>query len=352
MSKRIGLYADATVIGGAERSMLHLAAAYRGTAELVICSPSEAVLAEAARMCPQTPTALVPPSASTRSALRAHRSVFHALRLDLVQLTLCNPFAARVAHAAAWSLRRPVVAVEQLVLPSQRRRGAVLKRLASRSLAGHVAVGSASADDLHRFFGIARSTVTVIHNGVPDRAVVPVKTPGGTTVGSAARLEAQKSLHLLVDAVAELPGVRLVLIGDGSLRDQLLAQAAALGAADRVRVTGWVDDPRPIVAGLDVFALPSQAESFPLSIVEAMLSGVPVVASDVGSVRDAVVPGRTGMLVPAGQVAPLTEALRTLVDDPTLAARLAAEARTVARARFTDTVMAERYDDLWRSILS
>jgi glycosyltransferase involved in cell wall biosynthesis len=88
-----------------------------------------------------------------------------------------------------------------------------------------------------------------------------------------------------------------------------------------------------------------------LSIVEAMLSGVPVVASDVGSVRDAVVPASTGILVPPGEVEPLVHALRTLVEDRALAMRLADQARTVARARFTDTVMAERYDALWHSIL-
>ena len=353
-TKRIGLYADAAVIGGAERSMLHVATAYRGAHELVICSPSDAVLDEAGRLCPDIARARVAHANSPVAAFRAHRAALRDLRLDLVQVTLCNPFAARVAMAAAWSLRLPVIAVEQLVLPSQRRRGAVVKRLLSRGLAGHVAVGSASADELRRFFGIPRRSVTVIHNGVPDRRVEPRRSAlaaRGPVIGSAARLEAQKSLHTLVDAVADVPHAQLVLLGDGTLREPLLAQAAERGIADRVCVTGWVDDPLPLIAGLDVFALPSRAESFPLSIVEAMLTGVPVVASDVGSICDAIVPGRTGLLVPPGEVAPLAAALRSLIDDQAFAEQLAGAARDLAREQLTDVVMAQRYAALWAEVL-
>lgn len=348
----VALYSDSRVIGGAERSMLHLAAAHAAEARLVICSPAAELLEEAERLVPAVPRHLVPSGGSFAADVAHHRRAFRAVGADLVQVTLCNPFAARAAQLAGFTARLPTVAVEQLVLPSRRRQGAVLKSIWSRPLAGHVAVGNRSADDVATWFHLPRSRVTVIHNGVPDLAVTPVRHGDGPVIGCAARLEDQKNLHLLVGAMAELPSATLVLIGDGSRRGALERQAEADGVADRVHFLGWLDDPRPHVAGFDLFVLPSQAESFPLSIVEAMLHGVPVVASDVGSVADAVVHGRTGLLVPEGDRAALAAAVRRLLADPGERAALAAAARAHAEAQFTDTVMAQRYDELWRRVLA
>ncbi len=209
--------------------MINLVNAYQGEAELVVCGNHAELLDEVRTLAPDATTYQVASRHSTVGAISDHRRAFRARHLDLLQVTLCNPFAARPAMLAAFSARIPVVAVEQLVLPSRRRRGRILKNLLSRPLAGHVAVGSRSADDLGRFFGVSRRSVTVIHNGVPAPAAKPVDFDDRPVIGCAARLEDQKSIHVLVDAMAQLPDVRLVLVGDGERRPDLEARGPRAG---------------------------------------------------------------------------------------------------------------------------
>jgi glycosyltransferase involved in cell wall biosynthesis len=280
-----------------------------------------------------------------------HRKAFRDLKLDLLQVTLCNPFTARPALLAGYSLRIPTIAVEQLVLPAQRRRGALLKHATALPLAAHVAVGSASADDIHTFFGIRRSSVTVIHNGVAEETVEPIAFTTRPVVGCAARLEDQKHIDLLLEALAELDHINAVIVGDGYRRGDLERQAASLGMVDRVDFVGWVADARPFIAGFDVFVLPSRDEAFPLTIVEAMFNSTPVVATDVGSVREAVVDGVTGLLVPPDDATAIVAAVRRILDEPGLADRLTANALTLARERFTSRAMADAYDRLWTRVL-
>ena len=252
---------------------------------------------------------------------------------------------------AGLTLRLPTTAVEQLVLPARRRQGRLLTRLMAAPLAAHVAVGRATADDLQRYFGIPRSSITVIHNGVPDDDVEPISFPSRPVVGCAARFEDQKRLDVLLQAAARLPAVQVVLVGDGSGRPALEELATSLGIRERVSITGWQADARPYIAGFDVFVLPSRDEAFPLTIVEAMLSSTPVVATDVGSVREAVIDGETGLLVPPGDPAALAIAIGRVLDDPGLGARLAANARALATEEFTSTAMADAYDRLWTDVL-
>jgi glycosyltransferase involved in cell wall biosynthesis len=349
---RVGLYSDSAVIGGAERSLLNLVKSYRGNAELVLCSPSEDFLSECASAVPNARTHLVSSRKPFLQAVLDHRKAFLELELDLLQVTLCNPFTSRPALFAGYSRRIPTIAVEQLVLPSQRRRGRLLKYVTARPLAAHVSVGSASADVIHELFGLRRSSITVIHNGVPDEVVEPISFSVRPVVGCAARHEDQKRVDLLLDAVAELDDVRAVIVGDGSRRRDLERQAAMLGVLDRVEFVGWTADARPHIAGFDVFVLPSRDEAFPLTIVEAMFNSTPVVATDVGSVREAVIDGVTGLLVPPDDVAALVAAVRRILDEPGLRVTLTANALALATERFTARAMAEAYDRLWTDVLA
>jgi glycosyltransferase involved in cell wall biosynthesis len=214
-----------------------------------------------------------------------------------------------------------------------------------------VVVGEESARELQRFYGISPRTVRVIHNGIPDIAVEPVELDGRPVVGCAARLEDQKQLDVLVQAMVAIPRARLVLVGDGSKRQDLEALATELGVADRVSFVGWVADARPWIAAFDVFALPSRNEAFPLTIVEAMLSGTPVVATSVGSISEAVHHGTTGFLVPSGDADALATVIRSVLDDPALREQIAVAAGRLARERFTAATMIERYSDAWQEVL-
>jgi glycosyltransferase involved in cell wall biosynthesis len=352
-SRRIGLYSDGETVGGAERAILNLVSAYRGDAELVVVTTSSEFIDAVTADSSQVETHLLSPRRSAAAAIRDHRAALRSLDLDLLQVTRNNPFAARPAVLAGLSLRMPTIAVEQLVLPARRRRGRLMTRVMAAPLAGHVAVGKASADDLRDQFGIPRGSITVIHNGVPDDdELEPMSFPTRPVVGCAARFEDQKQIDQLLRAAARLPAVQIVLVGDGTRRVALEQLATSLGLDERLTIIGWKPDARPAIAGFDVFVLPSRDEAFPLTIIEAMLSSTPVVATDVGSVREAVIDGETGLLVRPGDVGALAAAIGRVLDEPGLGARLAANARAKAASEFTSEAMACAYDRLWSDVLA
>jgi glycosyltransferase involved in cell wall biosynthesis len=243
-----------------------------------------------------------------------------------------------------------VVAVEQLPLPlseRQRRR----KLATSRRLGAHVAVGHRSARELERDIGLPHGSIQVVHNGVPDVPVTPVpRVSDGPVVGTLGRLDTQKGYDVLVSALAELPGVHAVLVGDGPEREPLERLAGELGVSERVHILGWHDRPRAFLTSFDVFALPSRYEGFPLSIVEAMLAGLPIVASDVGSIAEALDEERAGVLVQPDDPAGLARAIGALLADDERRARLGAHAREVASARHTSRAMAEGFLRIYESL--
>jgi glycosyltransferase involved in cell wall biosynthesis len=216
-----------------------------------------------------------------------------------------------------------------------------------------VAVGERAAREIEGLLGLRRGAVRAIPNGVPPAPPGPPPTPrhdGGLVIGSIGRLERQKAYDVLIRALAGLPGARLVLVGDGPERPALERLAGDLGVADRVAVTGWRPDARLSLAGFDVFALPSRWEGLPLVILEAMHAGLPVVATDVGSVAEAVRDGRTGLLVARDDVEGLRGALGRLLGDEPLRHRLGEAGRDLARARFSAPAMAAAYEELYRSV--
>lgn len=131
-------------------------------------------------------------------------------------------------------------------------------------------------------------------------------------------------------AVGQRPEMRLLVIGDGSERPGLEAQAAAAGLASSVTFCGWRSDTRDWYAAADIVALSSDNEGTPLTLIEAAAAGRPVVATDVGGVRDVVVDGETGLVVDTDDEKGFAEALVRLVSDPALAARLGQAAPRVA----------------------
>jgi glycosyltransferase involved in cell wall biosynthesis len=161
-----------------------------------------------------------------------------------------------------------------------------------------------------------------------------------------------KGHDILLRAVAQLDGLRVVILGEGGQRTDLEKLADELGVSDRVQLPGWVDNPRAYLPQFDIFAMPSRSEGFPLAIVEAMLAARPVVATRVGSVAEAVTDGETGLLINKDDVEGLTAALRRLRDDPALRIRLGQRGREVAQRHFTVKQMVNSYERLWRQLVA
>jgi glycosyltransferase involved in cell wall biosynthesis len=160
-------------------------------------------------------------------------------------------------------------------------------------------------------------------------------------------LSEEKDVVAAVRAVAALPGVRLAIVGDGPERAAVAAAAREL-ARDRVDLVGPVADPAPTLAAADVLVLPSRTEGIPAVLIEAGMSGVPVVATDVGGVREVVVPGETGLLVPPADPAALVGGLRQALDD---GYGMGAAGRARCLARFEMGAVAARWDDLLIQLL-
>jgi glycosyltransferase involved in cell wall biosynthesis len=149
-----------------------------------------------------------------------------------------------------------------------------------------------------------------------------------TVVGAVGRLAYQKAPEDFLAALRALgrPGVVGVWVGGGELSGRMARLAAAQPQAP-VLLTGERDDVPALLPAFDVFTLPSRYEGLPTAVVEAMLCGVPVVATAVNAVGDLVVPGETGLLVPPRRPGLLAGAVRSLLDSPADAARMAAAAR-------------------------
>ncbi|MFS3134573.1 glycosyltransferase family 4 protein [Gluconacetobacter sacchari] len=171
--------------------------------------------------------------------------------------------------------------------------------------------------------------------------------PDRVVIIAVSRLVRHKGYPELLEAMEEVPGAELWVVGErlasdhGPSLDENFARAEhALGG--RLRRLGYRRDIPALMAAADIFVLPSHFEGLPMSVIEAMLTGLPVVATDIRGPREQVVTGRTGLLVPPGEVAPLARALLRLVRDTTLRYQMGEAGRQRARNRYDEATVTAR----------
>jgi glycosyltransferase involved in cell wall biosynthesis len=194
----------------------------------------------------------------------------------------------------------------------------------------------------------------VIHNGVElPRATAEESRSGPCRLLTVGRLQAPKDPLTLVRALAELarPG-EAVIAGDGPDRPAVESEVRRLGLESVVRLAGERNDVEELLAAADLFVLSSRSEGLPLSILEAMAAGLPVVASSVGGVPELVVEGETGLLVPPGDPHALAAAIERLLDDSALRRRLGAAGRTRVSEHFDLASARRAHLDLYRTVLA
>ena len=162
-------------------------------------------------------------------------------------------------------------------------------------------------------------------------------------IGSVGRFEAPKGFFHLIRAIPHVlrsvPSARFVMVGEGELRDELEREARRLGVADHIRFAGFQKDVPGLLAGFDIFAQPSLWEGLPISLIEALAAGKPIVATDIEGNREIVDPGKTGLIVPPADENALAEALVALALNREFARQLGRNAQTAARERFSETRM-------------
>jgi glycosyltransferase involved in cell wall biosynthesis len=229
--------------------------------------------------------------------------------------------------------------------------GIPVERIAARCAARIITVSEANrALALSHRIADAEKFVTV-HNGIADsrhRA-----TPGEKAlprIVMVARFSEQKAQGMMMEAVAQISTpFRLMLVGDVPLRRGVEQQVAKLKLGDRVEFLGQRLDIPEILASSHIFALFTNWEGFPISILEAMRAGLPVVASDVNGVREAVADGSTGFLAKAGNVAMFRHRLEQLLQDDSLRERFGTAGRQRFEKEFTVEAMLGRTAGIYRS---
>jgi glycosyltransferase involved in cell wall biosynthesis len=223
----------------------------------------------------------------------------------------------------------------------QERRGGPRTRLlrATRTAALRrarcVVVPSAYLREIALGWGLVPSRVTVVPNPAPD--LPPLPSPddaraalgiGGVALGTAGRLTAQKALGDALEAVARVPDVELFILGDGPERAALERRVAELGLGERVRFlgAGTRDDVLTLFRAVDAALLTSAWENLPHTLLEALATGTPVIATAVGGIPEVVVDGENGLLVPPRNVEAIAWAIERVLGDDALRQSLAAGA--------------------------
>ncbi|MDF0542450.1 glycosyltransferase family 4 protein [Sphingobium sp. H39-3-25] len=221
----------------------------------------------------------------------------------------------------------------------------------------------------HVLDGVARNfwkqpedRLHLIPNGIPidDYAQPPKphaipgleRSPGKLLVGTLAGLRPVKNIRRLVRAVAPLKDrLQLVIVGEGADRDAIVAEARQLGLDD-LHMPGFMAQPGRFIGLFDIFALSSDSEQFPISLVEAMAAGLPVVSTDVGDVMMMVTPENRDMVVATTDESAFSAALHRLAEDPALRKRLGTANRAKAITTYGEPAMVDAYARLYGEALA
>lgn len=225
-------------------------------------------------------------------------------------------------------------------------------------LAHHIICNSpAEADTLTGSYGIPAERVTVILNGVDQEFCQSARgAPSGPPlILSVGRLEPAKDQKTLIEAfrliAADHPEAQLRLVGNGALRETLISLVARYDLAGRVQVLPGRPDLRSLFQEAAVFALSSLEEGLPNVVLEAMVAGLPVVVTRVGGLPEVVRPGRTGWLVPPGDVPALAAALSHLLSDPETSQAFGRAGREQAVREFSLASMVRSHEEIFMNLV-
>lgn len=293
-------------------------------------------------------------------ALARLTSLLRARRFDLVHAYLFSA-SWRAVLAARLARVRPVICAVRSTSVAMSRRLKAMERVTLRSADLVIANAPSVRDDIAARTGIPAGRIRVILNGVDTTAYRPGESTlrkewtggadGGPLVGFVGGFREAKDPCLFVRIAARVarahPSVRFVMVGDGLLRREVESEIERSGVGDRMTLAGVRPDVPEVFRALDVAVVTSYREGCCNAILEAMATGLPVVATAVGGNPDIVEEGGTGRLFPHGDVAAGADAILGLLSHPGEAARLGARAVERARRDFSMEAMVRATTDLY-----
>jgi len=302
------------------------------------------------------------PGFDWRTYYRLHR-VFKEFRPDIVH-THVHVMRYAFPSLVYFKPRLMVHTVNNIAEREIEPRARWLQRLAYRRGVIPVAVAREVANSLQRLYGIGNSRV--VWNCIPtDLYASPQTSRQAWRVKQGfseedvlfvcvARFAPQKNHALLINAFAKGPAsdpkAHLVLAGQGVLRAQLQERVNKLGLTSRVHFLGLRTDIPDVLGAADIFALGSDYEGNPLSVIEAMAAGLPIVSTAAGGVPELLQNGKQGFIVEPGQGERLSEAMMTLLKDPGLRQTMGAAAAARAKEKFDVSAMVRAYEELYDEI--
>ncbi|MFQ5745722.1 MAG: glycosyltransferase [Gemmatimonadota bacterium] len=348
--------------GGAERVLLELGEELRRRGhEVCPIGPSDGCgwLAEQFRS-----RGFVPETFTLRRALDpgCRRGLVEVLRRRGIDVMHSHEFAmALYGASAARAVGIPhVITLHGSTYYADRLRRRIALRWAFRRSAAAVAVSGATGERIRTSLGLPADAIEVIRNGIRPAPGDRMETRAALGLGedevlaiAVGNLYPVKGYDVLLRALAMAAGTvsapwRLAVVGRGEEEAALRDLAGRLGLAPRVRWLGYRDDVPDLMAAADVYVMSSRSEGLPLAVLEAMFAGLPIVATRVGGIPEAVGADREGLLVEPQDPGDLAAALSRLLGDPALRDRLAAAARRRAERDYHVEVMTDAYERLYR----
>jgi glycosyltransferase involved in cell wall biosynthesis len=298
---------------------------------------------------------------------RIVKTVREFLRGEKISLLHSHLYHANVyGRLAAFREGIPAVCTVHNTYAHPKMHRRLINRWLARRTARIIAVSAPVRDDILRYDGVDPSKVVVIPNGVePDRFDIPLTRAEARErlgipaehflIGTVGRLEEQKGLQYLLDAVRILrrggKNAFLLVAGSGREEARLREQATRDGIEDAVFFLGPRRDIPELYRAMDVFALPSLWEGGPITLLEAMASGLPVVATPVGFVPEVVRDGVNGFLVPLRNPALLADVLWGLREDPARAESAGRQGKATVRERYTHRHLAGKVMAVYEEVL-
>jgi glycosyltransferase involved in cell wall biosynthesis len=282
-------------------------------------------------------------------------------------------FYTRIASRLAGSVRyvstiaMPVEGYN--VSPPIRKIYSFFDRLSERYVDRFIVVSEALKEAIVRRHGIVAERVVRIYNGIEIEYFDPgemtevrrkIREEFGVEedrplIAGIGRMVWQKGfdcmIHAMPDVLRAHPRAILLMIGDGPLRSSLEAQTREMHLTDKVVFTGFRSDVREILAGIDVLAVPSLLEGFPMVTLEAMAMEKPIVATDIDGMREQFIDEVSGLLVPPGDPKPLALTINRLLNDKLFAAKIGSNARERTMSEFPIEKTVSKTLEVYRSLL-
>lgn len=352
---RVAFYVDAhDGIGGSEIFLRELLSSLSPTIQPVLLGTNPDVLESIANGRETVRIQLMPAVRGRQdfSSLIRQAWGIRGAHPDIVHVNQRHLLSGQYGTIAAALAKVPSISVVHGLFPPSSRSQVGLSKAVSRLPRTYIGVSNFISGSIESALGVPASRIQTIYNGVTLNEIDDLEpAPSARTVVAVGRLAPEKGFDLLIDALPFCPSCRCIIVGDGEARIQLEEQARQRGVLDRVVFAGWTDMSWTRAFKPALVVIPSHREAASLVAVEAMRGAIPVIATNVGGLPEIVVDKKTGIVVGADNPRELGEAVELLLANQALRSQLGRNGRERVRGLFGVASMAQRYEDLYHTIL-